>query len=207
MLARLAPEKRIAVHKPTSTFASAASSSATGPTEDSDSDDGMDEAFAALAEKREELAQLADAEPANFIHSCRGSDWTWEKKGVAMDVQGARARGKLAVGFCQLYGLERSFGCSTKSYSEPHIVRLAEEWCRKMQFFYDLYMEAEGNEIHFTRAMVDEYIERADYSEWVEALEVGSKAKDRALSLRKLSPSLAPLSVAEQAARKKRRKA
>ena len=170
-------------------------------------DERLDAAWNALMAKRATFLLLSDKEPKDFAHHIRGGEWTEKNKGVVADVQGAYAKGGKSIEWCTLYALPMTFGCSLKQYDEADIFKLSEEWCRRMQWFYDRKKESGRTDFVYSSEVLTGYVERAEFFDWAEALPPHSAAKGRVNEIRTRLPHVRPLTIAEQQARKKSKKA
>ena len=67
--------------------------------------------------------------------------------------------------------------------------KLAAEWCRKMQWFYDLWCLHGSWEAAGGARAIDTYAESEDYARWLDAQPAG-EARTKGLEVRKLRPLL-----------------
>ena len=189
-----------------SSSASASSSSAPPATTRTLTDADLDAAFEEARAFRARASALADTDPTDFVPLVRGSRWTAEHVGRAVDRVGARARGQHAIKWCEAYDLSKSFTCSTKEaeYSIEEINELSKEWCRKMQWLFDKFVESDDDLFVYTDVLINEYPERDDFSAWADALSPKKSAKGRVLELKKLKPTREPLGAKAAPSKPKR---
>ena len=79
-------------------------------------------------------------------------------------------------------------GLQPETMSEANAGMLAREWCRIMQYFWDLYSTYGSWEAAGGPAALDGYREEAEYSQRYDRLPHESTARAKALELRKLRP-------------------
>ena len=65
--------------------------------------------------------------------------------------------------------------------------KLAREWCRRMQYFYNLWQEHGSWEAAGGVAAFDAYREPEDYAKWLDGLPAGP-TRSKGMELRKLRP-------------------
>ena len=118
---------------------------------------------------------------------------TAKKKGVPVDYTGHKARGENAQKWCMGFGLKQSFTSSVKGYTVVEAQTLSEEWGRRMQWFYDQWCGAEGEDFRFTDEVVTAYPETEEFVTWAESLPMGHPGRARAIEVRKLRPLIAPI--------------
>ena len=146
--------------------------------------------FAELSEA-ERLARLeGDEVVLQFKVYLRGCEAAEQKSGDRLDV--GRAGG---VGAEVDRWLNTHFQHKTKSYKlllvgEDAAGQLLREWCRRMQFFWNLWAEHGSWAASGGAAALDSYRETADYEAWLDALPPASPARARGLELRKLRPRM-----------------
>lgn len=97
------------------------------------------EVMSALAAKRAEHAEADEVVVAHFEVVVTGGAWCLANLGVPYD--GVRGKSKTAeiAEWCRAAGMSMSLSCSFKLFGERMSNLLAAEWCRKMQFFFDVW--------------------------------------------------------------------
>ena len=109
------------------------------------------------------------------------------------DVIGARARGNAVTTFCTQFGLEKTFGCSVLKFERYHIDIMADEWMRKMQFFYDEFKSTVAPDgVVFSDEFIESYIEGAAFAELVRSSPQRGDTYTRCMDVRKLQPTARP---------------
>ena len=156
------------------------------PDPDAAIDIAMAAAFNDLIDDERLAAMRGPAVATDFVVMVRGCEANVEAAGEFYDYVRAKAAGRDAIAFCDAY-----FPSKTKSYKilfvgEHESGNLAREWCRRMQYFYDIWREAGSWEAAGVGAS-DLYAEDPTYTAWADALPAGA-ARARALDLRKLRP-------------------
>ena len=159
--------------------------------------DPVDKSFDELMTKRKSMAALAPGPPKDFGFRVRGGGFCEEKSGLQFDTLGAHARTSKAEEWCERFDLPMSWGTSVKSYTDEQAHNLSEEWCRKMQFFMDVW-KSSGQEWEFRFAdhVVGAYSEPESWAAWADAQPRGP-SRSRVVQLRKLRPLLVAKSEEE----------
>ena len=73
-------------------------------------------------------------------------------------------------------------------YGEADATRLATEWCRRNQHYYDIFLSADDVAYAFTEADTASYVEPQDFQDWADALPEASAARERLEALRAVRP-------------------
>lgn len=95
-----------------------------------------------LEDKRKEWAVETIGLGEDFTSILRGGAWTAVHKGLAFDCCAATAKKGLPSQWCRKYGMNQIASYSFSVYGEVTASTLAAEWCRRMQFYYDLWIES-----------------------------------------------------------------
>ena len=98
-----------------------------------------------------EWTQESDLVPRDVITSIRGGGWTKVNRKVAFDCIRGYASNKPAKEFCRRYGLGDNRSWAFARYSEEIAGVLASEWCKRLQYFFDLYVGQGSGKYVFTR--------------------------------------------------------
>ena len=101
-------------------------------------DEIVEQAYAELEQKRKRWAGEAAVAMPDFLTKIRGGAWTLSHTGVAADSVRGETRGEQAVAWRSLHGLPKSATFSLGRDTEATAGVLVREWCRRMQFFFDL---------------------------------------------------------------------
>ena len=96
-----------------------------------------------LDARREEWAGEARGQ-RDFAIILRGGAWTATTPGVMYD-HGVRAEatGWEAWAFCALYGFQKTASFAFCKYGEDSSTALANEWCRRLQLYFDVWNDCE----------------------------------------------------------------
>ena len=112
--------------------------------EDSDSDDDEEIVIdgETLSERRERWAlEVAHVEMKHFKTAILGGGWLEETHHLHFDTIEGHAI-KDAVKWCRNYHVQMSFGSKIRTYSDRLTGLLALEWCRRMQYYYNMFVDA-----------------------------------------------------------------
>ena len=67
---------------------------------------------------------------------------------------------------------------------------MVEAWRRKMQWMYNLWFSQDDADFVYTAAVLATYREKAEFTEWLEGLPLGSPITERAWALERIRPKL-----------------
>ena len=101
---------------------------------DSDIERCMDE----LSLKRAEEADAMRTATEDFKVELLGGPATKKKKGIAFSGFKGSARGFLAERFCEMHGLDKTFGASFAEHTEAIAGIVCRAWCHKLQYYFDI---------------------------------------------------------------------
>ena len=152
------------------------------------SDDALQEAWGRLREHRAEWEAFQPGAGSNFTIAIRGGAWTLTHKHRAFDSVVASARGQRAQKWGATYGMGKMVTFGLQRYTSEDAHRLGNEWCRKCEFFYNLFLLADDVSFCYTRAHLASYTATADWVAWVDSLQEGSWTHTRALEIQALLP-------------------
>ena len=156
-------------------------------------DAAIAEAWAALEKKRRERELQGAEEGPDFSTKILGGKWTRMHKGRAYDaIVGLAAKGG-PHDWCRRYGLNVEASFSLQKYGEEAASTLALQWCKVMQFFYDLYQQADDPDHVYSDAELQSFEEDLDWVNFVLAAGVDSVVWPRASLIRNLRPSARPV--------------
>ena len=94
--------------------------------------------------------------------------------------------GSAAAEWCDNYLGVRSAQYDAQKYGDHSAAVLAREWCRRLQYFWNLYRDSGDPHYVFTAADIAAYRPLPDFTDVLPAL--GGKALVRARNLAKLVP-------------------
>ena len=164
-------------------------------TEDRDpeevSEDLLEQVFEAARREHKEIMAGFTSAPVDFVSFERRQEANILTKGTYTDRTGARARGKEASAWCALYGVGMTFTMEVSAYTTDERIRIASEWCRKMQWFYDIAVRDAAEFTVYTDDVRATYVENSDFTAWAETLQEGV-VRARVQALRDLWPSRTP---------------
>ena len=146
--------------------------------------------------------------PAHFKVELRaGSDET-KAAGLAFDVVRATYRGADPQLWLERYDTPLTFNISVKSQIlEEEAIMLCEEWTKRMQWFYDLFVVADKDfEFEYVPDAVDSYQESDAFKSWAEGVAGKKAVSTRLTQLRQARPAATALSHALVEARRAKRR-
>lgn len=159
--------------------------------EDDEGYDSVDETFKDLAENRLWWAVEDSNVSLYFYKLVRGGRWTKKKKGVAFDCVAGFARAGLARYWARQYGLPRmaSYSVHPKTgHTEANAHVFAEEWCRKMHYFMEIYLDSKQKMYTYTEEDRDNYIPSETFIDVYLSLDSLHRSADRCSELYNLFP-------------------
>lgn len=175
-----------------------ASSSVSAPAQPSDpeatpalDDEAVEAAFISLEKKRAEWEAGLSVSQPDFVDKIRGGAWTKANKGRDADCVEGQAKGQRAKAWCAREGLTKSASFAFRLYSEKTAGILVREWCRRMQFWYDLSKLADGSVAGQEGIRREPPPEPEEFAELMAASNGSGPAHARGLELRRLRPASA----------------
>ena len=87
--------------------------------------------------------------------------------------------------WCEVHCPTKTKDFSLKKCGEVAAGKLAAEWCRKMEWFYNLWLQCESWEAAGGARALDNYRETEAYANWLDALPP-SEARTKGLEIRKM---------------------
>ena len=102
----------------------------------------MDKVWQELDARRQEWAVEAAGQGEDFTSVLRGGPWTQVHMGKAVDRCAATAKQGLPSQWCAQYDLNKIASFSFSVYGEQGAAQLSAEWRKRVQFFYDLWMNS-----------------------------------------------------------------
>ena len=107
------------------------------------------------------------------------------------DCVAGMARGELAGNWCKLFSMRRMVSFSLALYTMEGAQALAKEWARRMQFYFDLWFEANLTDFDYSQDMIDMCGDSVEFLDVVLAEEDGGPLWKRALEIRECRPKRA----------------
>ena len=125
-----------------------------------------------------------------FYDALMGGRWTLAHTGDVVDSTRAMARGGPAKRWCCEYGYPQMASFHHSVYSRDGAGVLAREWCTRAHWFFRL---APSHDFVYTSAMVAEYEEGVEFTEWMQLQPQGSTSFQRGLQIRSVFPRIGPV--------------
>ena len=113
--------------------------------------------------------------------------WTMQSKGVPCDASKGQAKSHDCKEWCTQHGLTMSLSVYHKACGETMAHVLCQEWCRKMQYLYDVHLSHPGSVIAWL-AVAHAFPAHVDYERSI-ALARNHEVDKRALAIRSLMPA------------------
>jgi hypothetical protein len=154
-------------------------------------DDALARVWQELQDKREQWAVDAVCYGEDFTTIIRGGPWTAIHKGKAFDRCAATAKPGGPSQWCVQHAMNKQAHFSFNLYGEVVASSLAAEWCKRMQFFYNLWL---GSGQAYTYGPEDKvaYKPGDAWHSFKANLPSASKASQRAVVIEGLFPSRRP---------------
>ena len=150
-------------------------------------DDTLQDLFDALEKMQSAFFLEGDGTPEAFKVSLLKGEWTETHLAKVADAFQGRARGANPVKWCQRHGLNYSSRYSLDEWTPQWSSAMALEWCRRMQYLYDISVHSHEVRHDYTEEELAGYHEPLFFARWADTL-TGDKA-DRAAELRGLRPT------------------
>ena len=154
--------------------------------------DQVAEVMELLAQKRADHAAADTDVHADFDTCVRGGAWTAQNRGVPVDsVRGQAARQDIRD-WCKSCGLQMSFTCSYRSLGEVSSTKLAQEWCRRMQWIFDFWQSREKLKLdEFVTAVTRDVPEDEQFEKFMSE-NSNEATEERLQAIRLIAPSRMP---------------
>jgi len=154
-------------------------------------EDSLAHVWDELDQKRSEWAALAGDVGDDFVTVLRGGPWTQAHMGKATDRCAAQAKPGVPVSWCAMYGLNKLASFSFSVYGEVGAFVLSAEWCRRMQYYFDLWLSG-PDDYSFKPEDREGYKPSDEWLRFKASLPNSSKALQRVAAIDSLFPSSAP---------------
>jgi hypothetical protein len=149
----------------------------------------LEAVYADVAADRATFDLAAIEGESNYRVKVRGGPWTMLHKGKATDVVTAEAtKNSLAATFCGKYNCHRMQSYEYSVYGKVGGWTLAQEWARKMTYFFVIWLKSGDQDYAFTEADVVGFAEDPAFTEWAQGLAPDHKGLARATRIRELVP-------------------
>jgi hypothetical protein len=150
----------------------------------------LDRVWEGLGDKRKEWELQGTPAGADFTTEVRDWAWTQAQAGKAyFCVAGQAAKGD-PTAWCRKYQLNVSISFSARVYGQKVATALAQEWCRRLQFYYDLYKAQPSRDFVYTKAHREAAQCGEAFLQLKGELPKGGKAEKRAEAIESLFPVL-----------------
>jgi len=162
------------------------------PAEEAPVADDAEGAVDELNAVRDECA-WHEEDPLYFYTRVLAGRWTWStrEKGHAADGCCGFARGGGPQAWCIAYEFPRQASFMFEKYGRDAACQLAREFCRRGEYYYQLYLEAGDEDFEYTGEHVAGYEESLQWLDFISVLDVEDNAFMKGLELRDLMPRLA----------------
>ena len=142
-----------------------------------------------LAEIRAAWHEGGAAPGADFQTSLRGGVWTKRQKDVVADAVAAAATSPDARNWLLRLDGQRMASFSILKFGDHAANLMATEWCKRRQFYYNLWLEKGAPEvISFSPDEVSSYAPSQEWADWISALPESDVASARARALNSYAP-------------------
>lgn len=148
------------------------------------------QASVAFAELREVRSQLHWSEDhTHFYTRIMGGAFTKKKTGEAADGCSGFPRGGKPTRWCDLYAFPKKRSFMFGKWGRAAATQMAREYCRRGEYFYNLFLNAgENEEFKYTASHVEAYVPGSDWLEFLRGCPDPVKAK--AADLQAIRPRL-----------------
>ena len=136
-------------------------------------DEDVDQIWADLSARRAAWRGQEGEQMLHFTTQIRGGRWTKLNLGTEADCVAASASKGEATRFCLTYSLPRMSSYSFAKYGEPQAMLMAQEWCRRMEHFFGVYLEG-GENFKFDPERDPPYQCTPAWTQFVDGLQAGS---------------------------------
>ena len=142
-----------------------------------------------LADMRARLHVPEDHAEPYFKVSIRGGRWTLEHKDSVADCTLGATNAQLTRVWRAAFSFPLSTSFSFRLYSRPGALALAREFCRRGNYFANLYFEARSqDDFVYTQADVAALDDDLDFVTWMCSLDVDEPAFSKGQEIRELAP-------------------
>lgn len=148
----------------------------------------VDRVWAAILEQQRREQHENTPYAGDDFTTCLKSQYigpeVWESDRVI-----AQAKHGSASVFCNLYKLSKTASFSYSRYLETGSLKLALEWCRRMQFLYNIWQDQSTARYVFTAVDLAGYRPTLEWESFVASLPASGHLRDRALIVQSITPS------------------
>ena len=151
-------------------------------------EDQMASAWDSLRVRREAWALQVEEAHDHFPVVMRGGAWTQANRRTPADCFASSASKGEPTSWCRRYGLPKMASFSILKYGNEMASKLAEEWSRKMHYYFDLYISANNPDFLYEPGHITSYTPPQAWVEWKNSLLQTDKAMPRAMEVERLQP-------------------
>ena len=154
-------------------------------------EEDMDRAWAALEQRRQEWANAPSEVGDHFSVQLRGGDLAPQRKAVPYESVVAIAKAGAPRKWAETYHMGRQISFGVKRFGPAAAHGMALEWCRKCEFYYQMWHSQGEQNYMYTPADLASYEEDYDWTSFVTNLDVESPTWHRASQVMAMQPRLA----------------
>ena len=119
----------------------------------------------------------------------RGGAYYKKTKGVVADEARAFARFQAAKDWCDQFGWPREKSFSLALYTAPGAVALANEFCRRSNHYYDMWLASDDADDAFSFAHVAPPSDDEEFLDWITTLDADGASFAKGFELLELRPA------------------
>jgi len=152
-------------------------------------DSVISDVWDALAAKRKEWEEQGILQGEEFTTFLKGGKWCAEQKGKAFDIAVGQAKRGMPLSWCKSHKMNSLASFSLSKYGEGPASTLAVEWCRRMQHFFDLWLNSPGEDYHFSASDMDSYVPTEAFIKLTDTIPHSHPAWARVVAIKALLPA------------------
>jgi hypothetical protein len=154
-----------------------------------DADSVVDGVWASLSDVRALWSSETPVLPDGFYTLITGGAWSVKHKGTAADRVQALARAGCHKDWCKQYSLNMMASWSFQLYGAAAANAMAVEWCRKLQYYFDIWMEQGSSNYQYTEADIKGYKPTTAWLDFETDVPLKGKLWDRVSAILAMRPS------------------
>lgn len=147
----------------------------------------LDSLWAEMAERRAQWADEEQVKGDDFDVQMLGDRWTEDLRHKAFDSIIGLARAS-AKPWCKIYGLSTKTYYSIKLYTESGATLMAQEWCDRMQHFYDIWKAQGDAQYTFSEDDSTMYVEGETWLAFCGQEAMSAQLYERVAAIRCIAP-------------------
>ena len=179
------------INKPQTAEASTADVTAACPEDSAEEASAFEDAWLSLEEARTCWRQEPPPLQAQHFVTClRSGDWTAANRFVnESDRIIAQAMAGPPRTWCKRYGLNTMASFSFSRYTETGCHTLALEWCRRLQFFFDIWRQQDDPTYVYSDSDLQAYSETEEWKTFLASIRANPETNRRVEAIRCLLPT------------------